>query len=382
MNVQRRFRLRVVILCALGVATLSLIACNTVTTRVANAEREPDTQPSGRITSLDIIEAGSTGEHLPLRLDLVPFQNARCTSLAENGVVSTELRLTPSDTLVVFDLGPAENTDCVIVKQTNSIEVYARVAFFDGNYDLLTLGVFGSSATAGERTVVCDLHEPVARVYLAIDVPVQFTPLDLALEVTRDTHDKPQCEVASFILLDFDGALIDRVGMREDVRVQPFRAAALSQRLAARTVALKRLIIDAVRHDFDPMGISVYERAEVDSSARGALVAHVGRADITNLGAASGVAVINTAALSFLDRYNPTEAEWAQAVSNVIGHEVGHLLGLSHTTEPYNMMCSTASAANLLLDQSLSRGSLDPAVFPIGAMNCRKWIHAHSACHD
>jgi hypothetical protein len=379
MILQRSYRLRTVTFCALIATALAGIACNAVSSSptTAAAARGSDDD----VAFLEVVEAGPAE---PAEADSPPnarpFMRASQLLLTGSDAITARVPLTPAEHLVVYDLGPAEPGDCIVVKQLAAMQGYTRVAFFDGDYDLLGLGVFTDSAAARGRPVVCDVFAPAERLYVAIDMPAEFAPTNLELELTRDVHEGIDCDTEVSVVLNFAGTTIDRLGTRENVRVRPFLASDVCRDLNADTAELRQRIIEAVRRDFEPLGIAVHDACEMDMTAPGAMVAHIGPTDIANLGAASGAAVVNTTAFSFLERYNLSGGQVAQAIANVTSHEVGHLFGLNHTTKADDVMNVTGSALDLFVDQSLSCAPLDPAVFPIGMQDGRKWIEKYLAC--
>ena len=54
---------------------------------------------------------------------------------------------------------------------------------------------------------------------------------------------------------------------------------------------------------------------------------------------------------------------------NVAAHEVGHLLGLNHVANEYDLMDTTGDTLSLLLDQGFLNSPLDDSIFPIGTQD-------------
>ena len=59
----------------------------------------------------------------------------------------------------------------------------------------------------------------------------------------------------------------------------------------------------------------------------------------------------------------------SQALANVASHEIGHLLGLVHTSDPQGIMDITASLSQLLDDQDFTMSALHGDVFPLGSQD-------------
>jgi hypothetical protein len=66
---------------------------------------------------------------------------------------------------------------------------------------------------------------------------------------------------------------------------------------------------------------------------------------------------------------DPTVGEVSVAVGNTVAHEIGHLLGLVHTTDCNELMDSTCGNDRLLRPQEFGVAPLDERVFPLGSQN-------------
>ncbi|NLX20279.1 MAG: hypothetical protein GXY55_01230 [Phycisphaerae bacterium] len=81
-------------------------------------------------------------------------------------------------------------------------------------------------------------------------------------------------------------------------------------------------------------------------------------------------------AIVFTDLFTPSRfgrvlsnAELGTAIGNVATHEMGHLLGLRHVANIYDLMDTTGSSATLLLNQDWLDSPLDETIFPIGTQD-------------
>ncbi len=178
------------------------------------------------------------------------------------------------------------------------------------------------------------------------------------------------------VLLDFGGGRNVKVGTRAAIDVPAFDAAQISARYAGMTATLAEAVVELVRGDFagyDVTILSTTEGAQADGTMSRV---RFGAFDEALLGVAEGVdeynAIAGQQAMVFTDtfeafmRLDPSVSEMAQAIANVASHEIGHLLGLVHTSDPAELMDVTASLNELLHDQDFGTAPIYEAVFPLG----------------
>jgi hypothetical protein len=135
-------------------------------------------------------------------------------------------------------------------------------------------------------------------------------------------------------------------------------------------------IIDSSRIDFAGIDVEIRTSITDPQPATPFSIIHFGAYDEALLGVADGVDEFNEnpaqQAIIFTDTFkaflplNPTPEQIGQAIANVTSHEIGHLLGLVHTQDPYGVMDITASLRQMLSDQAFERSPIEPGVFPIG----------------
>ncbi len=287
-------------------------------------------------------------------------------------------RISSSDDVDVYDLGPVEAGDHVVVSLDADGAFEGAMALFDDGGSALLVN--------DHRNVYMGRNGPfvdvvVRRASQACLVALSSTPGysatgDYAL-TTRVEYPTPiPAAHPDVVLLDFDASRNVRIGTRSAIDVPAFDAADISSAYSGLTREMAARIVDFVREDFAAYEVTVLsttEGAEYDDSMTRL---HFGTFDEALLGVAEGVDEFNSSsgqsAIVFTDTFaafmplDPTVTEMAQALANVASHEVGHLLGLIHTENPDDLMDVTAGLRELMVDQEFAKSPIYAAVFPLG----------------
>jgi len=302
---------------------------------------------------------------------------------AEQATLSTASRairgsISNENDVDVYDLGPMQPGDRVLVEMTAVDSLDGALALFDER---------GASLLVNDhRNVYLGRREPFVDVVLrrgqsACFVAVSSTPGfnsmgDYGLLAWKQPRSEEPLPRPDAVVLDFDGGSNVRVGSRGPLEVPRFDASAIDARYAGRTAEMIAVIVDQVRSDYLGYDLAIYSTGEGDGPPESASRIYFGTFDAALLGVAEGVDEFNATtaqrAIVFTDTFeaflklDPSVEEMGQAIANVASHEIGHLLGLVHTADREGIMDVTASLNDLLLDQSFRRSPLYSAVFPLG----------------
>ena len=286
----------------------------------------------------------------------------------------------PAD-IDVYDLGSVRPGDRVVVDLVIDADLYGTIVLFDET---------GASVLINDhRNVYLGRTDPfidvvIRRAAESCHVAVAGTPGfsssgEYALVASMTPGEPIPSPTPDAILLNFAGANDVGFGGRPKVDVPVFDGASISDQFAQQTDAIVAAIVAGVREDFAGFDVTIRTTSEGSVAEPGDTLIYFGTYDSALLGVAEGVDEFNAAdsqeAIVFTDTFaaflalDPTHEQIARAITNVASHEIGHLLGLVHTTDAIGILDVTASLRQLMADQAFVRSPINSAVFPIGAQD-------------
>ena len=337
---------------------------------------------------LDLLDSSPVAdEEYQEATDNDAFEAAEYLELTERRV-TIHGEITDAGDTDVFDLGPLNAGDRVLVELNAVGQLNGAVALFDAEGTCLLVN--------DHRNVYLGQAEPF------IDVVLQTASDHCYLAVTTTPYyespgryelyamgqwDQPMPEThPDVVLLDFEGANRVSVGSRTSLNVPPFDAGDIDASFAGKTDAIIADLVAKVRADYEGFNVTVLSTSEGDRYDDSMTHVYFGTYDPGLLGLSAGVDEFNTLgpqeAIIFTDTFaafmvlDPGAEEISQALANVTSHEIGHLLGLVHTENDASIMDISASLNDLLLDQHFIRAPLHPEVFPIGAQDATQALLA------
>lgn len=286
-----------------------------------------------------------------------------------------------ADDVDVYDVGPVETGDRVLAEVFADDGLQAAIALFDENGHSLLVND-SRNAYLGRLEPYVDIvaRRGSAQAYLVVtSTPGTLSTGDYTLAVRIDPGAEAPSPTPQRILLNFDGAEDVGFGGRPDIDIPAFDAAGISPIFAGASADIADLITALVREDFAGLDVEILSTVEGASADEETSVIHFGTYDAALLGVAESVdeyngearqdAIVFTDTFAAFNPLNPSIDEMAQAIANVASHEIGHLLGLVHTSGSEDLMDITASLSQLMLDQSFAVAGLHPTVFLIGMQN-------------
>lgn len=301
------------------------------------------------------------------------------------GTIST------SNDVDIYSLGALEPGDRLIIDVgTPRSLLDATVAVFDDqgritfenddrNYELRQYDPFLNQVVRHESTAY----------YLAITASPLGATVSLRgtydIVITRSSGNEVPAPMRQVVVLDFDGGsvTIPDYGYYD---ITPFDAADIDPVYAGQTAALRQLIAQVVRSNYEGLDLEVRVAPDDTLPAGDYSSIFFGGDSHDAFGVAGDIDPYNADreddAIVFTGMFTSrffsrtlTLEELATAIGNVASHEMGHLLGLNHVADVMDLMDTSGGAGTLLLDQEFLRDSpLDKDVFPIGVQDGVLWL--------
>ena len=281
----------------------------------------------------------------------------------------------------VYDLGPVEPGDRIIVNVTAGAALDGAVALFDdagaallvSDHRNVYLGRYGPF-------IDVIIRRPSPSCFLALSSTPGYDSAGDYVLTAMDEYPKPiPAPREDVILLDFEGGTNVRIGTRSAIAVPAFDAAEISYDYYGASDEMVAQIVAHVREDFAAYDVAILSTSEGAEYNAAMSRVYFGTYDEALLGVAEAVdeynatsgqeAIVFTNTFAAFMPLEPSVSEMAQAVANVASHEIGHLLGLFHTDNHVDLMDVTASLNELLLDQEFAMSPIYAAVFPLGSQD-------------
>jgi hypothetical protein len=262
------------------------------------------------------------------------------------------------------------------------------VAVFDADGNWMDLNDDGGAGAARlDGAVDFNARRATAQTYVVVSASMRSDTTGSYVLTVQRSADLPSTVApdAQRVYLNFGGGLNVQIGGRPAVDIPAFSGALIGAAFAGATAELRERTAARVRQDFLGLEVEVYSSDEGPPPPAPYSTLYFGSYDSALLGVADSVDKFNAApeqdAIVFVDTFSlfaaldPSIEELVHALANVASHEIGHLLGLHHTSDPTELMDISASLNELLVPQHFGRAPLNFDTFPAGYQDAPMLLH-------
>ncbi len=271
----------------------------------------------------------------------------------------------------LFDIGPVGTGDVWQIGAADLLpQTAVVVALFDQDYNLLQRAFLNGNVTLNHM-----IRYETGNLIVGVMAPPGARG-DYRLALRQGATQSPPAPQPALVWLNFSGATGLRVNSRSGQSFGPFDAAQLGPAYAGMTAHVKAAILEAVRADYAEYNVTILSSDEAPAPEAPHSTIHFGGYDPGLLGLADSVdeynatpsqnAVIYVQTFEGFSVMRLSAEEMGLMIANVTSHELGHLLGLYHTSQPDDVMDTTGSAWDLASNQAFRRASLESSVFATG----------------
>ena len=315
------------------------------------------------------------------------FENAQPATLPISGQIEIMGNIDARGDIDIYALGPAIVGDQIIIDVIGANGLNTVAALFDLNGDLIDANNDRSFYAGNYDPYIAQvIRQNTDNLYIGVAVSTaryfasssgQYDSGSYRIKVTRRPNQPVRPPAQQIVWLDFAGGDHVQIALEPIEVMRPFSAESISGRLAGQTSYITDMIVDLMRRDLAAYDVMLLD-GRYDARPTGQYSKlYFGNFNSAFLGLADSVdtgnvyhnqeAIIYAEDIRLFEGLQPSAEAVALALANIAAHELGHLLGLEHTSESLDVMSTAATARQILeIDEFYRRSRLENSVFPIG----------------
>ncbi len=256
--------------------------------------------------------------------------------------------------------------------------LHAKLAAFDQDANLLALrGEYPFSTVDGKIRLSYAARTSASSIYVAVADGFYGAYESCAYNLLMGVRsaDAPSPPRPQLVILAL-AAQNDEDGGTGRATSSGFDAGRIGQSFASASPWIEARMVELVREHFRTLAVEIGTSDDPSVDGSEASIVHFKQRGVSTTGWAEDIDEYNRDpvqnAYIYYDGFRQAEEfevdpeDLAQALANVVSHEIGHLLGLRHTLDGADLMDVGAPGGSLFTPRSFRKASLDPRVFPIG----------------
>lgn len=315
------------------------------------------------------------------------FENAQPATLPISGQIEIMGNIDAKSDVDIYALGPAIAGDQIIIEVNGANGLNTVAALFDEFGNLIDANNDRSFYAGNFDPYIAQvIRQDTDNLFVGVAVSTaryfaspsgQYDTGTYTIKVSRKPNQAVKAPAQQIVWLDFAGGDQVQIALEPIEVMRPFSAESISGRLAGQTTYIADMLVDLLKRDLAPFNVVVLDgRHDARPTGQYSRL-YFGNYNAAFLGLADSVdtgnlyqtqeAIIFAEDLRLFEGLQPSAEAVALALSNIAAHELGHLLGLEHTSESQDVMSTAATARQILeIDETYRRSRLESSVFPVG----------------